>query len=150
MAASLTLDILTPTGPLVLSKSEDGKPSFSKDMEIAGVEIPGLLGEMGVLPGHIPFITPIKPGVLRFKHGGESYRVAVGSGFLEISDEGRVTILADQARVPGDIDPDVASAQRDELRAELAKETRSIDDPIIQTKRQQLEWAECQLRAVQG
>ncbi len=150
MAASLTLDILTPTGPLSLGSNESGSSGrcLSKNMATFGVEVPGLLGELGILPGHIPFIAPIKPGVVRFVLDGSEHRIAVGSGFLEVSEIGRVTILADRARVPGDVDEAVVTKQRDALRTELSTEKGSIDDPIVQTRRAELEWLECQLRAL--
>jgi F-type H+-transporting ATPase subunit epsilon len=148
--ASLTLDILTPQGPVTLASDEEGAKRLSESMEIDGVEIPGLLGEMGVLPGHVPFITPVKPGVLRFKLGGDDVRMAVGGGFLEISEDGRVTILAERALLPEQIDTDAVTSRRDELKDALGSETRSIETPEIRNKRQELEWAESQLRAAQS
>jgi F-type H+-transporting ATPase subunit epsilon len=136
----LQLDILTPTGPV------DG----AAGIQVPAVEVPGALGELGVLPRHTPFLTPVLPGVVRFRVGTESVRLAVGAGFLEVSEDGRVTILTDRARRPDEVDVAAAQSELEEVRAELSKEQRSLDDPEqirLDTRRG---WLEAQLRAVQG
>lgn len=145
--SSLTLDIFTPKGPLALPGRDGEGTRESRDLEVEGVEIPGLLGEMGVLAGHVPFITAMRPGVLRFRYDGGDVRLAVGGGFLEIAEGGRVTILAERASLPGEIDVDEVTKLRDRLRDELAHDARSIDTASTRTKRQELEWADSQLRA---
>ena len=55
------------------------------ETEADEVELPGSEGYLGILPGHTPLITLLKPGVLSFKRGGRSQAFAVSSGFAEIS-----------------------------------------------------------------
>ena len=57
MAEQIKLDILTPLGP-----KRDG-------IEVGGVEIPGIEGELGVLPQHEALVTAVLPGVVRFREG---------------------------------------------------------------------------------
>jgi F-type H+-transporting ATPase subunit epsilon len=68
---------------------------LSRQVEMA--TIPGVEGEMGVLPGHSPMIVALRGGVIRVReNGAETERLYVGGGFAEISPD-RVTILADEA-----------------------------------------------------
>ena len=148
MAANqtLTIDLLTPAGSL---QDADGKP-FASGVEVPGVEIPGALGELGVLPDHVPFLTPVLPGVVRFKMNEESHRVAVGAGFLEVSADGRVTILVDKAVRPADVD--AAAVKRD--LEDAAKRLGELKDATDSAEHRRLSgevaWYEAQLRAAQG
>ncbi len=56
--------------------------------------VPGVDGDLGILPHHSPLITLLKPGILRIRKGSEEVSMAVSGGFLEVN-PGRVTILAD-------------------------------------------------------
>ncbi|HVH99244.1 MAG TPA: hypothetical protein VM869_11050, partial [Enhygromyxa sp.] len=80
MAELLNLDILTPDGRVDLRLAEGGKPAGEKGpIEVEGVQIPAALGELGVRPRHIPFLTPVVPGVVRFRYDGADRRMAVGA-----------------------------------------------------------------------
>lgn len=136
MAHGMKLDILTPLGPK------------RQGIDVPGVEVPGLEGELGVLPLHESFITAVVPGVVRFREGARSLRIAVGSGFLEVKESGRVVLLCDRALEPDEID---ASAAREKL-TEVTRELEAYKGPIsaasyrdLQTRRQ---WLEAQLRCV--
>jgi F-type H+-transporting ATPase subunit epsilon len=76
---------------------------------------PGTLGEFGVLPEHITFLTSLESGVLRFRTDSGERRVAVRGGFAEVVDD-VMTVLADDAVFTEDID--VAAAQADLQAAE--------------------------------
>lgn len=136
MADTLKLDILTPAGA--------ARPT----VEVAAVEIPGLLGEIGAGAQHEPFITAVKPGVVRFRDGSDSVRVAVGGGFLELTAEGQAILLVDRAVDSADVDAEAARADLDEARKALAelRET-AIDDPAHKVASQRAAWAEALLRA---
>src|SRR5262245_54104659 len=58
---------------------------------------PGETGEFGVLPGHVPFLAALKPGVLTLRSGSTREIFAVGPGYLQVSADGKVTVLIDQA-----------------------------------------------------
>lgn len=62
--------------------------------EAQDVQAPGELGEFGVLPRHIPFLTVLAPGVVKVKTDAGLKRFQVGAGFAEAGPD-RVVILAD-------------------------------------------------------
>ena len=133
--ASLKLDILTPLGPV-----RDG-------VEVPGVEVPGVLGELGVLPQHEALLTAVVPGVVRFREGAKTTRLAIGSGFLEVKEAGRVVILCDRAITPEEVDRAAVTKRLDEVKAEIDRDKgRTIDElrPLEDERR----WLEAQLRLV--
>lgn len=132
---SIKLDILTPLGPK------------RRNLEVSGVEIPGLNGELGVLPDHVPFVTPVVPGVVRFREGEASVRVAVGAGFLEIGADGRVAILVERALEPDEIDVAAAREGLVRVNAELVAQQGSIDAAEHRKLVTQQGWLEAQIRA---
>ncbi|MEM9460547.1 MAG: ATP synthase F1 subunit epsilon [Myxococcota bacterium] len=134
MADRMKLDILTPRG----AKFED--------LDVPGVEIPGLLGELGVLPEHVPFVTAIKPGVVRFRDGKESTRLAVGAGFLEVTESGRVVLLCERALAPDEIDSDDAKSRLREVDGELAQYSGPITTATYRDLEQERTWLEAQIR----
>ena len=81
--------------------------------EAAYVSLPGVVGELGILPGHLPLITTINPGPVRIKMAdGSEENVFVAGGILEVQPD-RVTVLADVA---------VRSKDLDEAKAKKALE----------------------------
>ena len=88
MAGKLRLVIVTPEGK-----------TFDDDVE--QVVMPGVEGQLGVLPGHVPLLTQIMPGELDLKAHSKGDELAVGGGFAEITGS-RVTILTDMAVKPED------------------------------------------------
>lgn len=87
---ALTLDIVTPE-----------EKFFSGEVE--NVYLPGTEGELGILPGHVPLVTAIEAGELRYSRGGSVEELAVGAGFVEVTQE-KVTVLTDLAITDTDID----------------------------------------------
>ena len=76
----------------------------------------GVAGDLGILPNHIPLVTPLKIAPVRIKGDGDKEtKIAVNGGFMEVRGD-KVTILAETAELPGDID--VARAQAAKSRAE--------------------------------
>jgi F-type H+-transporting ATPase subunit epsilon len=68
------------------------------------VVVPGVEGDFGVLPGHAPLVSTLRPGVIAVFEGGKVVqRIFVASGFAEVTGE-RCTVLAQQATPLGDID----------------------------------------------
>ena len=90
MAGKLRLVVVTPEGK-----------TFDSDVE--QVVMPGVEGQLGILPGHVPLLTAIQPGELDLKAGSRGDELAVGGGFAEVTGD-RVTILTDMAVKPEDID----------------------------------------------
>jgi F-type H+-transporting ATPase subunit epsilon len=79
--------------------------TYSDDVD--SVAIPGIDGELGVLPLHAPVMTLLEPGELRVLKGGQELRLAVGEGFVEITPE-KVAVLTDMAVKESDIDESAA------------------------------------------
>ena len=111
MAEKLKLLVVTPQKRVV-------------DDEADEVTLPGQLGYLGVLPGHAPLITLLKTGVLSYRNAGASEAFALGEGFAEISND-TVTVLADMAERPAEID--AAAAERERAQAEEEMKTASLE-----------------------
>jgi F-type H+-transporting ATPase subunit epsilon len=73
--------------------------------QVTQVDVPGSEGDFGVLAGHAPFVTTVRPGILTMYREGGDLRVAVSGGFAEVSDTS-LTILADAAVPVDDVSPD--------------------------------------------
>ncbi|RLB86183.1 MAG: F0F1 ATP synthase subunit epsilon [Deltaproteobacteria bacterium] len=96
----------------------------SQQVEI--VVAPGSLGEFGVLEGHVPFLTGILPGELRYTANGKTEYLAVTTGFAEVSDN-KVSILVDAAEKAQEIDVERARQAMQRARERLSKERGTPD-----------------------
>src|ERR1700689_3727563 len=85
------------------------------DTAATEAQIPGKNGYLGVLPGHAPLITELAVGEITFHAGAEEQRLAVAWGFAEVLPD-KVTILAESAERPAEID--VERARESKQRAE--------------------------------
>ncbi|HYB98338.1 MAG TPA: ATP synthase F1 subunit epsilon [Candidatus Limnocylindrales bacterium] len=108
----MKLRIVTPAAAIV-------------DAEVSEVTAPGTEGEFGVLPLHVTFLGALAPGLLTYVEGGTRKRVVVDGGYAEVRDD-VITILADSAELPSQID--AASARADVTRLEQAA-AAGADDP---------------------
>lgn len=81
------------------------------DAEVDTVIAPGIEGEMGILPQHVPLITVLDYGEIRVRRGGEEEFFAVGGGVLQVSND-RVVVLADSAEQAEEIDMSRAEEAR--------------------------------------
>jgi len=111
MAETFLLEIVTPRR-LALSD------------HVNEATFPGIEGEFGVLPGHTPFLTQLKIGVLHFKKGNEVEYLAVNRGFVEVTPR-KVTVLTETAELKSEID--VARAEEARRRAEERLKSRAED-----------------------
>jgi len=101
------------------------------EAEVERVEVPGLDGELGILPGHTELISQLKPaGLLTYHIGDEKGEIAISDGFVEISDD-HVIILADAAARPEDINLAEALKLKDLAERELQKALSDPDMDII-------------------
>jgi F-type H+-transporting ATPase subunit epsilon len=112
MANTLRLEIVTP----------DAK-TFSDDVDM--VTLPGVEGEMGIYPQHVPLMTQISAGEIVARKGGQEFFLAVGEGFVEITGD-RVAILTDMAVRAENIDE--AKAEEARRRAEARLEEKLDDE----------------------
>lgn len=114
MAEKLELEVVTPDR-LVAKETVDI------------VMAVGALGEFGILPNHIPFLTTLQPGELRYRKGNQLEYIAITGGFAEISNN-KVTILAEAAERAREIDVDRAKRARERAERRLAMaKTEAID-----------------------
>jgi len=98
---------------------------FSEE-DVDRLIVPGIEGELGLLPLHAPLLTTIKPGVLRVVKGEEETTMAITGGFIEVR-ENRVTILADSAERGDEIDAARAEEARRRAEERLASREAAID-----------------------
>jgi F-type H+-transporting ATPase subunit epsilon len=112
MENKLKLEIVTPYG-LVLSD------------EVNEITAAGTEGEFGVLPGHVPFVTTLKIGMLTLKKDNKTEYVFVNSGYAEVLPD-KVVILADSAERAEDIDVERAKAAMKRAEERL-KQAEKID-----------------------
>jgi F-type H+-transporting ATPase subunit epsilon len=103
------------------------------------VVAPGAAGELGVLPRHIPLLTPLKAGEVMVRNDGKEDYIFVAGGFLEVLPD-KVTILADVAERAEDIDEARAEEARQQAQKLLAEDSTSVEAA------QQLEVAMTRLR----
>jgi F-type H+-transporting ATPase subunit epsilon len=112
MADTFQLEIVTPTRLLVEEAAEEA-------------QIPGASGYLGILPGHAPLISELGVGVITYKTSGTAHTLSVAWGFMEVLPD-KVTILAETAERPDEID--TARAQKSKERAE---ERLKSNDPEV-------------------
>jgi F-type H+-transporting ATPase subunit epsilon len=93
---------------------------FSGDVD--QVDLPGIEGDMGILPGHAPLVTTLRPGIVTIFRGGAREPVVVTGGFAEVSPAG-LTVLADKAVARADFDMEV-----------LAQEIRDAEEDVADTE----------------
>jgi F-type H+-transporting ATPase subunit epsilon len=121
MADRLQLEIVTPSRRVV-------------EVAVDEVRLPGALGEMGVLPGHIPLLTSLAAGPLTFFDGSSATKYAVAGGFAEVLPD-RVTVLATVAEAPDDIDVAAAKKALAEANAKLKDASAEELDELTTTVR---------------
>ena len=85
------------------------KMLFSGDVE--QVDVPGSEGDFGVLAGHAPTVSALRPGIMTVFVGGQAQRMVVLGGFAEVSADGKLTVLADLADSVQDFDRGILSAR---------------------------------------
>lgn len=93
--------------------------------EVDLLVVPGVEGEMAILPSHAPLMTMLQPGELIVRKGGQDSSIFVSGGFFELMND-KVTILADSAEHAEEID--IARAEEARKRAEEKMELRAQTD----------------------
>ena len=113
MADKIKLRVVTPSR-LVLEE------------EVDEVSAPGELGEFGVLPNHIAFLSTLVPGEMSYKQGAARHTLVIAGGYAEVLDN-VMTVLAPAAEFAGEID--TARAQLAKERAEKRMGELNFEDP---------------------
>ncbi len=91
---------------------------FSGDVE--QVDVPGAEGDFGVLAGHAPTVSTLRPGILTVHGAGGAQKIVVLGGFAEVSAEG-LTVLADVAEAVEDVDREAIAARIREMESRIEK-----------------------------
>jgi len=113
MAEVFQLEIVTPEKKVVETAAEE-------------IQIPGKNGYMGILPGHAPLITELSVGEITYRENGTQQKLAVAWGFAEILPD-KVTILAETAERPSEIDVERARKAKQRAEQRLSSGDTSVD-----------------------
>ncbi|HSB08474.1 MAG TPA: ATP synthase F1 subunit epsilon [Blastocatellia bacterium] len=118
MAEQIHLEVVTPE-----------RKVFEADVD--RVEVPGLNGELGILPGHTELVSQLKPaGLLTYHAGSETGEMAISDGIVEVGSD-RVTVLANKAARPEDIDLTRALRLKERAEQELQRALADPDSDIL-------------------
>jgi F-type H+-transporting ATPase subunit epsilon len=113
MSETFQLEIVTPEKKVVDTTAEE-------------VQIPGKNGYLGILPGHAPLITELAVGEITYRENSTEQRLAVAWGFAEVLPD-KVTILAETAERPSEIDVDRARKSKERAEQRLTSGDTSVD-----------------------
>jgi F-type H+-transporting ATPase subunit epsilon len=133
MPDTFQLEIVTPEKKVVDTPAEE-------------VQIPGKNGYLGVLPGHAPLITELAVGEITYREGAGEQRLAVAWGFAEVLPN-KVTILAETAERPGEIDVERARQSKERAEQRLASGDTAVD---VERALDALKRAEVRLEVASG
>lgn len=115
MSKLLTLDIVTQEKRLLT-------------VETTRVTVESEMGEITILPGHIPLLSKLTEGLLRYEDDkGREEIIAIFGGFLEVDPQGKVTILADSAVRAKDIDLAKVKKAESEAKMTLSDKKREVE-----------------------
>jgi len=106
-ADKIDLEIVTPKGKAL-------------SVTVDEVTAPSVQGEFGVLPGHLPVVAAIRTGIVTYRTGADSKRVAVGPGFAEAG-QNKLLILAEEYAERQNIDPVLVRKELAEIEVKLEK-----------------------------
>lgn len=116
--ATLKLEIVTPEAKI-----------YSEDVDM--VTLPGVEGEMGIYPMHVPLMTQVVAGEVTVRKGAQDSHLAVGDGFVQITGD-RVAILTDMAIKADDIDETKAEEARKRAEARLSEKLSDEESASVQ------------------
>jgi F-type H+-transporting ATPase subunit epsilon len=136
LATFLGVNLVTPKGVVAHTDTDS-------------VQAPGELGEFELLPGHVPLLTALKPGVLTIGTKAPAH-YAVSAGYLRVDPHGHVEILVEQALPATEIDAEAARSEANAAAAELAKWADRPQDGDYQNLVTRHAWAEARKAAVQA
>jgi len=114
MASTLKFQIITPEATV-----------YSDDVEM--VTLPGIVGQLGVYPQHVPLMTQMVPGEIIVRKDGQDTFIATGGGMIEVTNT-RVSVLTDLAVAADRIDE--AKAEEARLRAEARLKEKLSDEEV--------------------
>lgn len=129
--SALKLEVATPKG-LALAT------------EASSIQAPSVLGELGVLPGHIPALTSLQCGVLKYVQDGKKRVAAIDRGFLEV-EPGKVIILTEAFARPEDVDVEAAKTALADAEKRLSSIPADTTTAAYQEALRDQAWARARL-----
>ena len=117
MPNTLRLEIVTPEAK-----------TYSEDVDM--VTLPGIDGEMGIYPLHVPLMTQVVSGEISVRKNGQDYFLAIGEGFAEIAGD-HVSILTDMAIKADDIDEAKPEEARKRAESRLQEKLTDEEDAMV-------------------
>ena len=113
---------------------------------VSYLQVSGQEGDLGIMPGHTPLLTPIKPGMVQMvKQFGDEEVIYISGGFLEVQ-PGGVTVLADTAIRGTDLDQAKAESAKRAAEEQISNPSKDIDYARVTTE---LAKAIAQLRVIE-
>ncbi|TVX97116.1 F0F1 ATP synthase subunit epsilon [Cohnella terricola] len=97
---------------------------YEKDVNM--VVVKGVSGELGIMPNHIPLVTPLKVAPVKAKIGNDNEFIAVHGGFMEVRKD-KVVILAEAAELGNDIDVSRARLAKERAERRLAQKQADMN-----------------------
>jgi len=113
MEKYLTLIIVTPEKPILEEK-------------VTSVVLPASKGEMGVLPGHIPYVAQLEEGILRYTASNSKGEFAIMGGFAQVVDN-TVSVFAESAQLATEINAEVERQKIQKLKDVIALKDKTMD-----------------------
>jgi F-type H+-transporting ATPase subunit epsilon len=114
------------------------------EANIDSITLPGVMGEMTILPMHAPVMTELRPGPVLFRRAGEEVDLALSGGFMEVRND-TVVVLADTAERSDEIDQARAEEARQRAQEAITERQGTIDIALAMAA---LERAQARLRVV--
>jgi F-type H+-transporting ATPase subunit epsilon len=130
----LKLHVVTPEGPALEHEADE-------------VTLPGLLGEFGILPGHVPLLAAVKAGVLRYRAGAERGRLVIGPGFARADGKDEVSVVVQKSLAADKVSREAAEKLLQDAEARLQEEGDEAKTAVATTDR---DWAQAQLDALKA
>lgn len=127
MEERLTLQVATPLGTAL-------------EVESDSVQVPSVSGELGVLPGHVPMLAALKPGILTYRQDGQTVRTAIGGGYVEVAPSS-IRLITEFFTRREDVDLAVARKDLETAEGRLKAHDGPIDETEHKEAQRDLDWA---------
>ena len=130
--------------PLHLEIVTPERLAYSDEVDM--VLVPGIEGEMGILPHHTPLVSLLGVGELKIRKGGDEETFAIAGGFLQVRPD-KVVVMAETADLAADID--LERAQEARAEAEKALESGYVEGADLSAARAELQRALVRIRVAE-
>jgi len=132
----MKVEVLTPRGPAYQAEADE-------------LRAPGVMGELGILPGHVPLLAALRTGVLLLIRGAAEHPFAIGAGYMEVGLADRVLVLTEACLGPSQIDLATAQRELDDTTAQLARWDRELDAEWLELENRRA-WADARVETKTG